>query len=404
MFALVQAMSSAGDPRTFELGSEALAILEPLPPGEELVGALIEVARARVLGGVAAAEGVSFADRALGLAAELGLPPPARALGYRGLARCNLGDAGGLADMRQAFQIAIDAGQGREAATIYNNLGRMLWKYEGPPSALGVYREGISFDQARGLASLGLWIESASLDALADIGEFEEVLRTADRLIDLAENAGNLTSLSFIRSVQVWVWALRGEAEYAIGSLDRWETAARETGVPEVLASVLASSAIARTTLGQLDRVAVLLDELATTPHLYESLSAPAWLPAMVRAALRIGRKELALGLVNRIEIRSPYAQHALVSAHAALAEADGEIETALTGYEDAADRWERFGVIPEQGFALLGQGRCLLGLSRATEATPVLRRARAVFERLQAVPALAETDTLVQEATALSS
>lgn len=70
----------------------------------------------------------------------------------------------------------------------------------------------------------------------------------------------------------------------------------------------------------------------------------------------------------------------------------------------DAADRWERFGVVPEQGFALLGQGRCLLGLSRPTEAAPILQHAREIFGRLLAAPALAETDALLQQASALSS
>ena len=56
------------------------------------------------------------------------------------------------------------------------------------------------------------------------------------------------------------------------------------------------------------------------------------------------------------------------------------------------------------KGFALLGQGRCLLGLSLPTEATPVLQHAREIFQRLQAAPALAETDRLLQQATALSS
>jgi hypothetical protein len=62
------------------------------------------------------------------------------------------------------------------------------------------------------------------------------------------------------------------------------------------------------------------------------------------------------------------------------------------------------FGVVPEQAFALLGQGRCLLGLSRPNEAAPILQHARKIFERLQAAPALAETDALLAQATALSS
>ena len=45
----------------------------------------------------------------------------------------------------------------------------------------------------------------------------------------------------------------------------------------------------------------------------------------------------------------------------------------AAEGYAEAAGRWERFGVVPEQAFALLGQGRCLTALGQATEATHAL-------------------------------
>ena len=49
-----------------------------------------------------------------------------------------------------------------------------------------------------------------------------------------------------------------------------------------------------------------------------------------------------------------------------------------------------------ELAFALLGQGRCLLGLSRRAEAEPLLAEARAIFERLRARPALVELDHLL--------
>src|SRR5207342_3570779 len=58
------------------------------------------------------------------------------------------------------------------------------------------------------------------------------------------------------------------------------------------------------------------------------------------------------------------------------------DLEADADAYADAADRWERFGVVPEQAFALLGQGRCLLRLSRPTEAASVLQRAHEIFER----------------------
>jgi hypothetical protein len=46
----------------------------------------------------------TYAERALTLAEELGMPRPARALGYRAMARCNLGDRSGL-DGRTGVEI-----------------------------------------------------------------------------------------------------------------------------------------------------------------------------------------------------------------------------------------------------------------------------------------------------------
>jgi hypothetical protein len=124
----------------------------------------------------------------------------------------------------------------------------------------------------------------------------------------------------------------------------------------------------------------------------------------MVRTALGIGDRELAERLAGGVEPRHLYAEHALVAANAALTEVRGDLRAAAEAYADAADRWEQFGVVSEKGFALLGQGRCLLGLSRPTEASPVLQHAREILEWLQAAPALAETDALLQQAIALSS
>ncbi|MDQ5815152.1 MAG: hypothetical protein M3516_02485 [Actinomycetota bacterium] len=49
-----------------------------------------------------------------------------------------------------------------------------------------------------------------------------------------------------------------------------------------------------------------------------------------------------------------------------------------------------------EQAFALLGEGRYLLGLARPTGAAPVLQHAREIFEWLQAAPPLPEIDALL--------
>jgi tetratricopeptide (TPR) repeat protein len=403
MFPLVQVMLELGDPRTFEMGDQALAILEPLSPGPELVGALIEVARASALG-AESVEGVRFAERALALAADLGLPTPARALGYRGLARCELGDPAGIADMRKALQIALDAGQGREAGLLYNNLSRVLLAFEGPVAALEMSRMGIAFDEARGLTGLALWMRGGMLDILADAGELEEVLTSAERVAEEASAAGILPPALTVRATQARVFAMRGDADRAMGFLDWLERSTRETGGAEILIMSLGSSAIARAAHGQDDRARTLLDEIAATPDLRSKSVFFTWLPFLVRAALSIGDSDLAGRLATGPEPTTPYAEHALVAVSAALAEAGGDFRAGADAYADAAERWKGFGVVPEQAYALLGRGRCLLELFRPDEASDTLRSAREIFIRCGMRPALQESDALLSKATALSS
>ena len=56
-----------------------------------------------------------------------------------------------------------------------------------------------------------------------------------------------------------------------------------------------------------------------------------------------------------------------------------------------------------EEAHALLGQGRCLLTLSRPAEAREPLRAARDIFASLGASPVLADANRLLAEATALA-
>ena len=130
MGTLGEVLYRLGDQRWADLPSEAVVLLEPLPPGQELVSALTDLARAEALQGKSAA-GVRHAEQALALAGELGLPRSARTLGYLGLARCDLGDAAGLDDFREAIVLATEAGQGHDAGLIYGNLGETLWAFEG---------------------------------------------------------------------------------------------------------------------------------------------------------------------------------------------------------------------------------------------------------------------------------
>jgi hypothetical protein len=206
-----------------------------------------------------------------------------------------------------------------------------------------------------------------------------------------------------VRANEAEILVLRGRAAETTAWLAWLEVTVRQTGSSDMVGS-LGSAASARAALGQQGDAVALLTELESYPGARASGNYLVGLPMMVRTALESGDAELAEHLAAGIDPPHLYAEHALVAANAALTEALGELQAAAEAYADAADRWERFGVVPEQAFALLGQGRCLVGLSRPTEAAAVLQHAREIFGGLQAAPALAETDALLHQATALSS
>ncbi len=396
-------LSRMNDPRGAELTFGALALLESLPPGPEFVEALANVAFLTAVGGKPD-EGLALADRAAVIAAELGLPRPARSLEVRAIARCTLGDAGGLQDYREALGLAIQAGQGREAGSLYNNLGIDLRSFVGLRAALETFREGLEFAEARGLREAALLIASSALFTMLGAGELEKALASVPALAERAEAADDEWDLIEIRRVQVVALTLRGRAEEASEFLDRLASSSRETGRPDIIAVGLGGTAVACAALGETGAAVALLEELEATPSLGYDTEFPFYLSAIVRTALSIGQLELAERLVGHLTSSYPSAEHALVAANAALAEASGETETPEGAYADAASRWEGFGVVPERGFALLGQGRCLLALSRLSDSSEILRQAREIFAGCGMQPALDETDDLLAQATALSS
>jgi hypothetical protein len=164
----------------------------------------------------------------------------------------------------------------------------------------------------------------------------------------------------------------------------------------QALAEPGALVALARAGLSSPVRAAALLAEVEAFPRSRATPSYAAVLPAMVRTAVAVGEGDLAKRLATGVEAKHPYESHAVVAANAVLAEVRGDLEAATAAYADAASRWARFGVVLEEAFALLGEGRCLVTLGGPAEALPVLQRAREIFARLGAAPALAEAEALL--------
>ena len=379
---------------------EALALLEAQPSGPELVAAYARVAGSRSLG-ARYQEAIVAAERALALAAELGLPEPAAALGTRGEARCYLGDRDGFEDIRRALQLAIEQGQGRSAAVLHNNLAVAIWQYEGPPAALAACREGIDFSERRGITEFALQIAASRTTFLAESGQVEQALADAEALAQRLQTAG---SVGFIepRSLQLRLLAERGAHEHAPGA-DELVSAARESGEPQWCALSFAAGArllLAQDRPQQANALLVELGQLAgTRSDQYYVFS----LPDMVRTARALGQPDLAARLVDGVPPVTPLFESALSPCRAQLVEAAGDHLRAAALYAEAATRWQEFGDVPERAYALLGQGRCLAALRRPGAEAP-LREARELFASMGYKPALAQTDELLTRGEAAAA
>jgi class 3 adenylate cyclase/tetratricopeptide (TPR) repeat protein len=395
MVLLSRVMHRLGDSRWAELPVRALELLEPLPPGPAIIEAYSELARVDMLQ-ARNESAIRYANLALGMAVELGHEQPARALGYRGLARASLGDAEGLDDLKEAIGWATEGGQGREVALLHNNLALAVWQFYGSRASLEVAEAGIAFARARGLAEITEVLVHMTVDLLNEVGRADEALLVASELAPRLEASGSLLDLIGVRPIQVSMLVTQGRAADAAQFLDWIESTSRTTGDPEDVVVGLGSVALARAALGQVATARALLREVVEVPPPGDGANFVTWLPTLVRTALVVDEPHLAVQLTDAVAARYPSAERALVAAEAALDEARQDLPKAAAGYAQASAGWAEFGFVPEAGFALLGQGRCLVALSRADEAVPILQQARDIFERIGARPALAETDALL--------
>jgi len=378
------ALWETGDPDVARRCIEdAVTLLEPHEPTPELVQALTELGIDQFYG-PDAGEAVGTLDRAMGIAEELGLPTPGRALGFRGRSRLTQGDTGGMDDFRRAIALCAAAGQGRDVAINTVNMGVWVGLYEGPPAGLVLFREAIDHAARFGYRQLARDMSLLSLQVLVDIGAYDEALDIFDGLNEPGSPAMRQTY-----GAQYRIYALRGRCEEALAGAAEVEALADERSSEGQYVSRAIAASI-RTICGDLAPASRLIEEAWAFPNAAmadEMVST--YLPDMVRCACDAGKLELADRMVRDAQPRFPYAAHAQAGARARVAEAHGRFEDALESYRDAVARWAAFGMPLEEGHARLGEARSLIGLGRRHEAAAPLSHARAIFEGLDAVAPL---------------
>jgi hypothetical protein len=146
-----------GDEGHREAMAEAVALVRDEAPSPEQVQVMT------LLAGYCCDElaewqgGADAATAALTTAELLGMPPPVGALGYRGLARCRLGDPQGRTDIERA--LADGGGTSHDdQLVVERHYARSLYWTEGPVAALRRSGECLDTAARRGIraATLGL--------------------------------------------------------------------------------------------------------------------------------------------------------------------------------------------------------------------------------------------------------
>jgi hypothetical protein len=335
------------------------------------------------------------AGEAVATARELGRAAPPGALGWRGLARCRIGDPGGRADLEAALAQAADedAPEALGAGAVERQHARCLSWTEGPVAALR--RSGATLGAARRrLHAVATGLRGDRVTYLSALGEWEAALEGAARLEGELEAAGDLRELIPVRAHRAVLLARRGEPATAAAAADWLRQAGREVTVQSLRSHCLLGAAVVAGLAGH-TRAA---DELVTEWVRGWTGNDPSHaelLPDAVRAASGCADPRWLGEPLGAVLRDLPLYGLVLDTVAATRSEREGRREAALRAYSGLTRRWRDFGAPYEQGHALLGAARCLVALDRGMQATPVLERARELFLGLGARPAVAQADAL---------
>ncbi|HEU0335435.1 MAG TPA: hypothetical protein VFR43_02715, partial [Gaiellaceae bacterium] len=152
---------------------------------------------------------------------------------------------------------------------------------------------------------------------------------------------------------------------------------------------------------GRRDNARSLLEQVAADDTISWDVSQR--LAAFVRGALAVGDVELGTRICERASPHWPMFQAGVAAGRAHLAEADGDPDLAAARYAEVAERWRGLGARLEEGYAVLGRGRCLAALGNPAAAA-TLQEARRLFVAMGAHARVEECDLLLAQVSRLSS
>ena len=376
--------------RAREAGVGAIELLGD-DPGPDLVLAYGRMAALDVFAGHSA-EAVEWADRSITLASEIRFENVTRALGMRGLARADLGDPGGLDDLRSAVDLAHELNLPvEETAVAMGNLAELVGLTEGVARGREEMEASLEYARSRGHVHHVMYVRTNLLLSLFHEGRWDELLREADELIAWDRERGGTQLELWALSDYALALAHRGQVARAVGLLSTGLPKAREVGDHQTLLPLLVAAAIAALEEGDLERAGAMLGE-------FEIAGAGSKLGVESDIRVWLGMVALAVDGVAGIERLlvddAPWTivgHLALAHAQALVAGASGRTDEAARLFAETAEGWRNWGSVPLRAYALLG-----LAANSADAAAG--EEAEAIFASLGAAPIEAPAASVRQQ------
>ena len=330
----------------------SLELLEPLPPGPDLVETYGRMVPLEGLSGRPPEVGLEWAEKAISLGERLGLEHElGRAYQWRGLMRCELGDLAGIEDLERGLALALEF---RPISVVpgYVNLADQVWRQRGPTAALEIQRTAIALSTRRG--GTPTWPLAESCWMLYDLGEWDELLRVAEGIRRVEEEHGAAQPGAMADSYAALVLVRRGTLDEGAAIAADVLGRARDIEDPQVLGPALAASALAEEARG---------DTAAALRHIKEyghvTRNRPYFrtqnLTDAVRVACRAEDVQLAESMLENVVTAAERDRLSALTARATIAQARGE--EAHSSFAEAAAGWERLACVLEQALALRGAG-----------------------------------------------
>ncbi|MEO5576576.1 MAG: AAA family ATPase [Gaiellaceae bacterium] len=360
----------------------AAALLDDGPPTVAKAQALAGIAGFRLLDGDLE-EALRVGLDALAAADRLGLDEVRAALLTTvGLARSELGDDAGFADLEESRRLALHAGALVEAARACNNLAVARYSAGELGLAFPLLEEASRLADRAGHVDMLRFGRGMMMLPALDGGSWDECIRIADAFIAECEASGGHTLQASVHCHRGSIRFARGDMAGAVADAERALELAREVRQADRTFQSLAYAVRAFAEAGELERARELASQFDFLA-LDERRPPPPWSYVhFCWAVADVGHAEE----LERLLARQPRRSTWIVACRAIL----------RGDYVEAAEVFARVETRPHEAYARLRAAGSLVAAGQRSDAEDQLAAALAFFRSVDAVRYAADAEALL--------